>query len=136
MSRVCWKCHGPKAPTIPHSDSDCIEVLRGRIEAIESKLGAADVGLSADREAAVKRPITTSSPPAVPKLSADEWRETAKVHRKLGWPDGASACDLAAAVTEWAQLPSSGSTERDDEQVRSIALAFVRGELLPGKTND
>lgn len=115
---------------------DVIQSLLDRVKELESKLGAADVGLSTDREAVGERPITTSSPPAAPSVSAEAWRRVADNYAMNGGFSGSRACDLAAAVTEFCEREWSNKgldQEWDLNRLGEIAFAFVRGEPLPQK---
>lgn len=132
---------------IAHSASICVANLRERIEAIESKLGAALSGISSvgatvgsgrhdatsDHNDTQQAGKAASGPPAAPSVSAEEWRSKhSEQARRRGWQHFSRACDLAAAVTEWAS--GEGSYSRTPTSVHDLAeivTKFVRGEPLP-----
>ena len=115
---------------LAHSQNQCVANLRQRIEELESKLGAASViGSKAQASEATARRQEAG---AAPSVSVQRWFGKGLLFSGLGDRDAARACDLAAAVTEWAKSPSWG-VEKDNDQLRDIALAFVRGEPLPQK---
>lgn len=107
-----------------------------RIKQLESKLGAVEAGLSTDREAVGERPITASSPPAAPSVSAEDWRSLASINRSSNRSESARACDLAAAVTAIYESTQHLAYDYDSARMKGftrVCLAFVRGEPLPEK---
>lgn len=98
-------------------------------EELESKLGAVCQRESATRECAgAMTGVTKPSTATTLSLSTNYWLSASEEAQKSYLHHYARACDLAAAVTEWAE-----SVELSPAHISNICVAFVRGEPLPQK---
>ena len=125
--RLCESC----GEYVPNVDGwPVFAAIKQRLDQLEAQLGAADVGLSTDREAVAKLPISASSPPAAPSVSAGIWLGRSASYASDGYKSASDACDLAAAVTRWYETPGNVDRRYTDRLI-TIVYAFCRGEKLP-----